>query len=178
MLTTIVMTLIGPDRPGLVETVASCVVANGGNWLESRMCRLGGRFAGIVCIEAPAEKEAALTSALRALGDRGLSVVVQGGGAGERGRTPAGGGAVLELVGHDRPGIVREITRVLAERGVNVEDFTSERASAPMGGELLFRARIEISLPSGADLDTVRSDLEKLAAELMVDVSLSPSSSP
>ncbi len=44
----LVLTLIGPDRPGLVEAVAEPIAAHGGNWLESRMAHLAGQFAGIV----------------------------------------------------------------------------------------------------------------------------------
>ena len=54
----LVMTVIGQDRPGLVESVAALVAENGGNWLESRMSRLGGHFAGILRVEVPGENEA------------------------------------------------------------------------------------------------------------------------
>ena len=50
----LVMTIISPDRTGLVEAVARAVADHGGNWLESRMCRLGGEFAGILRVEIPA----------------------------------------------------------------------------------------------------------------------------
>ena len=73
------MTIIGPDRTGLVESVARVVAGHGGNWLESRMCRLGGEFAGILRIELPAEKRQALIDALQALQGSGLSVVVRPG---------------------------------------------------------------------------------------------------
>ena len=48
---TLVLTLIGPDRAGLVEAVAAVVADHGGNWLESRMSRLAGQFAGILEVE-------------------------------------------------------------------------------------------------------------------------------
>ena len=51
----LVLTLIGPDRPGLVEAVAQPIAANGGNWLESRMAHLGGKFAGILRVDVPAD---------------------------------------------------------------------------------------------------------------------------
>src|ERR1700690_3815728 len=103
-----VMTIIGPDRTGLVESVARVVADHGGNWLESRMCRLGGEFAGILQIELPVGKRQALLEALKSLQGSGLTVVVRPGEA----APPATPGrlAALEIVGHDRPGIVREIT--------------------------------------------------------------------
>jgi len=83
-------------------------------------------------------------------------------------------GATLELVGQDRPGILRSVAAVLAAHGVNVEDLKSERVSAPMGGGTLFQATVRVSVPSSANLGTVRTDLEKIAADLMVDIKLQP----
>jgi glycine cleavage system regulatory protein len=166
----LVMTIIGKDRTGLVETVADIVAGHGGNWLESRMCRLGGEFAGILRILVPAGRQPELMLALKALEARGLSVIVR---ADESSATAAAGKFVLlELVGHDRPGIVREITRVLAGQGVNVEELSSECVSAPMSGEPLFKARVRLQLPTGCDSAALRTELENIAANLMVDISL------
>src|SRR5215831_8149871 len=108
----IVMTIIGPDRTGLVESVARVVAEHGGNWLESRMCRLGGEFAGILRIEIPAEKKSGLLAALPRLQSNGLQIVVRDDSAAS---TKASGRQTqLEIVGADRPGIVREITSALA----------------------------------------------------------------
>ena len=164
----LVMTIIGPDRTGLVESVARAVADHGGNWLESRMCRLGGEFAGILRIELPVEKRQALMDALQALQRSGLTVVVR---PGEPAQAAAGRAARLEIVGHDRPGIVREITRALAAAGVNVEDFSSECTSAPMSGEPLFKATARLQLPAGCNTAALQSGLEKIAGDLLVDVS-------
>jgi glycine cleavage system regulatory protein len=163
----LVMTLIGPDRTGLVESVARAVAGHGGNWLESRMCRLGGEFAGILRIEIPAAQRPALLEALQKI--PGLKVVVQP----DSRPVPATPGRQtrLEIVGHDRPGIVQEITRVLAGAGVNVEEFSSTVVSAPMSGETLFQAGARLQLPDGCDLARLKKDLEKIAADLLVDVS-------
>src|SRR5688572_25761682 len=106
----LVMTVIGKDRTGLVESVARMVAEHDGNWLESRMCRLGGEFAGLLRVHVPAERRAALENALSKLTD--LTVVVHS----DESAQPAGKPqlATLEVVGHDRPGIVREITQALA----------------------------------------------------------------
>ena len=78
----------------------------------------------------------------------------------------------LELVGADHPGILRDVSRVLAGRRVNVEELTTERGDAPMGGQPLFRATALLVLPSDLGIDVLRSDLESIAADLMVDVTL------
>jgi glycine cleavage system regulatory protein len=167
MLTPLVMTLIGPDRTGLVENVARTVAEYGGNWLESRMCRLGGEFAGILRIEIPEEKKAALLAALQAVPN--LNVV---GRPDEKGVAVTGTPqAKLEIVGSDRPGIVRDITSALARARVNVEEFSSEVISAPMSGETLFKAAARLQLPADCELATLKKELEKIAADLLVDIS-------
>jgi glycine cleavage system regulatory protein len=163
----LVMTLIGPDRTGLVESVARAVAGHGGNWLESRMCRLGGEFAGILRIEIPSEKKSSLLAALQKI--PGLNVVVQPDP--KPVSTEPGRQTKLEIVGSDRPGIVREITGALARAGVNVEEFSSEVVSAPMSGETLFKASARLQLPDRCDLAALKKDLEKIAADLFVDVS-------
>ena len=165
----LVMTIISPDRTGLVESVARAVAEHGGNWLESRMCRLGGEFAGILRVEIPAEKKSALLAALQKLSANGLQILVRD-DAKTTGKI-SGKQTSLEIVGSDRPGIVREITAALARAGVNVEEFSSEVASAPMSGENLFKASAKLQLPDKCDLAALKKDLEKIAADLLVDVS-------
>ena len=163
------MTIISPDRTGLVESVARAVAEHGGNWLESRLCRLGGEFAGILRIEIPADKKSALLAALQKLQTNGLQIVVRD-DAKVAGKI-SGKQTSLEIVGSDRPGIVREISAALARANVNVEEFFSEVASAPMSGENLFKASAKLQLPEKCDLAALKKDLEKIAADLLVDVS-------
>ena len=164
----LVMTIISPDRTGLVESVARVVAEHGGNWLESRMCRLGGEFAGILRVEIPVENKSALLVALQKLQTNGLQIVIR-----DDAPVSAASGrqTKLEIVGSDRPGIVREITSALARAGVNVEEFSSEIVSAPMSGENLFKADARLHLPARCDLAALKRDLEKIAADLQVDVS-------
>lgn len=172
MLSNLVLNLIGPDRPGLVELVAARVSEHGGNWLESRMCRLGGQFAGIVRVEIPEEKCERLSASLATLQAHGLEVTTHAESAPVAPK--AGQVAVLELVGQDRPGILHQITRVLASHAVNVEDLSSERVSAPIDGNMLFQARASVLLPPTVSIQSLRADLERIAADLMVDVELKP----
>lgn len=174
MLANLVMTVIGPDRPGLVQMVAARVADHGGNWLESRMCRLGGQFAGILRVEVAVERRDELVNALRTLEVDGLGVVIHAEG-GAPISAPAGGSlATVELVGHDRPGILRSVSGVFAAHGVNVEELASERVNAPMDGGVLFKARATVFFPPSVSLPKVRTDLEKIAADLMVDLKLVP----
>jgi glycine cleavage system regulatory protein len=152
-----------------VDSVASLVAEHGGNWLESRMSRLGGQFAGIVHVEVPADREQALAKALRGLDAHGLTVVVHA----DQPQAPVARRTnILEIVGQDRPGIVRQISHTLAESGVNVEELHTECASAAMSGETLFKARAVLNIPDACDIAKLRQNLEKIAGDLIVEISL------
>ena len=171
MSSNLVMTIIGPDRPGLVESLASTIAAHGGNWLESRMEHLGGQFAGILRVQVSEESVEPMTRALRELESNQVSVVVNRGASSEI--SDSGGTALnLEVIGHDRPGIISEITRVLAGFKVNVQELETERLSAPMSGEMMFQARARITLPRSCEESEVRAELEHIASDLMVELRL------
>jgi glycine cleavage system regulatory protein len=164
------LTIIGKDRPGIVGLLSETVLAGGGNWEDSRMARLGGWFAGILLVTVDAAHADELERSLAALEDQGLRIVVE---RADAGAAPAGYRRLrLELVGQDHGGIVRDISRALAERGVNVEELDTERTAAPMGGGDLFRAMVDISAPPEVELGELRASLEGLANDLMVDIAL------
>jgi glycine cleavage system regulatory protein len=169
MLTTVILTIFGADRPGLVEAISACASKHGANWLESRMLHLGGCFTGIARLEVEESARADLLEAMKTLSDHGLQVVTHDAGAGLGGQV-SGAGATIEIVGHDRPGIVRDIARALSARAVNVEELSTERSSAPMTGELIFKATAEVRLPPGLVAADVKRELEGIAADLMVDL--------
>jgi len=172
--TTFVMTVLARDRTGLVESIASLVAEHGGNWLESRMCRLGGEFAGVLRISVPAARQAPLLKALEGLLAQGISITAR------PDQASAGGEPrelmTVEVVGHDRPGIVRQIAAALSGRQVNVEELSTECGSAPMSGEMLFKARARVWVPAACDRNALRTDLERIAGDLMVDVRLAADS--
>ena len=169
MRTALVLTIIGDDKPGIVEQLSDRVLATGANWEESRMARLAGKFAGLLRVSVDDDRADALAAALRQLDTGGLKVVV------ERSGEPAAGPSRmirLEVLGHDHPGIVRDIARVLAQHQVNIEDLETDVSSAPMSGDMLFRARASLSVPATVTLERLRGILEALAGEIMVDVAL------
>jgi glycine cleavage system regulatory protein len=171
-MTDLVLTLLGPDRPGLVELVAKVIADHGGNWLESRMSHLAGKFAGILRAEVPPDRVAAATAALNQLESRGLKVTVE---VAARAGAPAPDQSMdLELMGLDRPGIVREISQLLASNGVNVEELVTNRGSAPMSGEMLFEARAHVRVPPATDVAKLRAELERVGSDLLVEVKLTP----
>ncbi|EXI68550.1 MAG TPA: ACT domain-containing protein [Candidatus Accumulibacter phosphatis] len=164
----LVLTVIGDDRPGLVEQLATAISRHHGNWLESSMSNLSGKFAGIVCVGVDEEQLAALEAALAALPGLRVSCEVSLPPA-----APAGNRRLkLSLVGHDRIGIVREVSQVLARHAINVEDLSTYTASAPMSAGILFHATAELTASPALDVQQLTSDLEHLSNDLMVDISL------
>ncbi len=167
----LVLSVIGEDRPGLVEELAQLIDRFEGSWDESRMARLAGHFAGVVQIHLPDEQAAGLIAALPGLAAAGLQASVVDSDW-SMASVDHRDSFRLELVGQDRPGIIREISRALAALGVSVQDLRTVVESAPMSGERLFRAQAELAPPANVPLEEIRAALEQLADELMVDVTL------
>ena len=166
---TLILTVIGDDRPGLVSALSAPIDAHGASWERSQMSRLGGKFAGIVLVSVAEKKVEALTADLVALEAEGLQVVAErseefGEGAAQR--------LHLELIGADHPGIVAEISASLAARYVSIEELTTDVRDAPMAGGTLFEARAVLKAPPTTSTEELRSMLEELADDLMVDVTL------
>jgi glycine cleavage system regulatory protein len=170
MANSLVLIVIGPDRPGIVDSLSTTIAAHGANWLESRMAHLSGHFTGLLRVSVSDARSAELRRALRALESEGLRVLVEAGAVTQPDTESRA--LALELVGLDRPGIIRDVSRALSLRGVNVEELETSCESAAMSGETLFRARAHLRVPAGAELDELRATLEKIAGELMVDLSL------
>lgn len=168
MTASLVLAFMGPDRPGLVNTLSETITASGGSWLESRLAHLAGEFAGIVLVSVPELNAAGLAESLRNLEAAGLRITV------ELSRpAPASTGDrsfELHLIGHDRPGIVRDMTQALSRLGVNIEEFSSAIESAPFTGETMFRAAARLHVPDGVSIAAVQGALEGLAEEIMVDL--------
>jgi glycine cleavage system regulatory protein len=167
MRTSLVLTVIGADRPGIVEQLSDQVLAAGANWEESTMARLAGKFAGLLRVSVDGDRADRLAAALRALSSGDLTIVVERSGEVDAGRFVA---LTIEIIGSDRPGIVRDIAHVLAQNGINIEELETEVTSAAMSGEMLFRARARVRLPEGRSIGEIREILEALADNLMVDL--------
>ena len=167
MKTPIVMTVIANDRPGLVEMISARVANCGGNWEQSRMCRLGGQFAGIVKVEVEESRRMELLDSLHELSEEGLRIIVH------EDEGPIVGNREIPLkiavVGQDHPGIIRDISMVLFKYEANVEVLHTELQNEPQSGGVIFVANIRLSLAPGSDVDALQRDLESVAADLMVD---------
>jgi glycine cleavage system regulatory protein len=163
----IVLTILAADRPGLVSTLSETIAARGGSWQESRMARLAGQFAGILRVECPADQAADLLAALAALEGQGIAVQARR----EEAVPPEPRETVaLDVVGNDRPGIVRALSAAIAGAGGNVEDLATTLESAPMSGHPIFHATGRVSLASGGDPAALVTAIETLGPDLSVSI--------
>ncbi len=166
----VVLTVICDDRPGIIARLSHLVEQHGGNWTESSMLSLAGKFAGILLAQVPAEQSASLIQQLLQLDGEGMNITAhRSTGSSFEGEARE---FVLELIGQDRPGIVRDITAILSRHGVNVLELESSCESASMSGEMLFRAKARLRVPMGVSRALLQGELELLANELMVDINL------
>lgn len=169
MKTSLVLTVVGDDRTGLISALSDTIAGFGGNWTETRMASLGGKFAGILLVTVPQAQANDLIAAVKRLDARTLHVDVERSEA----DTPSGTRLLtLELIGQDRPGIVRDISHLLAEHGINIEELETACVSGSFSGEALFKAQARLRLPRELSTADLRASLEALANELMVDLSL------
>lgn len=168
MKTSIVLTIIADDQPGIINTVSGVLYNHGGGWTQSSMSTLAGQFAGILLASVPSEVADSCVKDLHELKSQGLSVTAHV--SSEVPVTNETHEYLLDLVGNDRKGIVHDITSILANHGINVQNLETVAESASMSGGELFKARAELIVPIDADIDQIESELEDIANELMVDI--------
>jgi glycine cleavage system regulatory protein len=167
---TFILTVTGHDRPGVVSALAAAINAHDASWEDSQLSQLAGRFAGSVVVAVADERLEALVADLTALSEPGLQIDV------ERTDEPVERESLrlhLELLGADRPGIVAQISASLASLGVNIDELTTDVRDAPMAGGTLFEARAVLSAPTATSTDELRSLLEGLGDEMMVEIRVS-----
>ncbi len=177
---TLVLTVLGDDRSGLVDALADVVEAQGGNWTKSRMAELAGKFAGIVLVTVPDANAASFEAALDPLHEQGLLDITVAASQTDAAQSNDGSDAVfaLSLLGPDQPGIVHELSGALAERNVSIADLRTELREAPMAGGMLFEAHALLEAPAGLSATELQQCIEDLEAELMVDIELQAANAP
>ena len=167
MNTCLVLTVISDDKPGLVETLAEVIADHKGSWLESSMSQLAGKFAGILRVSVATNRAQNLIDALSSLPAE-LKLIVEQAEAEELPDKPTT--VDLNLMGNERPGIIREISHALAMLSVNVKQLSTHCDPAPMSGDVLFRARAVLQVPTGMLVEDLQEVLERLADDLIVEL--------
>lgn len=165
---TIIITVLGDDKAGLVDRLSGAIADHGGNWVRSHMTELAGKFAGVVEATVGETEADALIASLDQIHAAGL-LHITAEPASARADEPTGERVGLHLLGQDHAGIVHKVARVLAQHNVSIDELETETAPAPQGGHV-FRADAMLQLPNGFDLDVLVNDLEAIAQDLMIDL--------
>ncbi len=167
----LIITILGNDEPGLVNSLSEALGKHKASWSESRMAHLAGKFAGILQVSIPESNIEALTAELDKLETNDLKILIETSNTTESPETTK----VLnvEILCQDRIGIINDVTEVLAKLNVNIEELDSTVKEASMAGGMLFCADLRLGLPDNVSADDVEDCLEEVSDQLMIDIKLS-----
>jgi glycine cleavage system transcriptional repressor len=168
---TVVLTGVGRDRVGIVAELAQVLYEQGCNLLDSSMTQLRGEFALILMVEldgsisqlekrlAALEAQLGMKIHVRELAEDELRDAVQD----EQNQF------MVSVYGADKPGIVANVTRALAERRLNITDVQTKSTGA---ASKVFLMILEVSAPVSVSAFDVEKQLKAIGAELSVDISV------
>ncbi|MDB5798699.1 MAG: putative methionyl-tRNA formyl transferase, partial [Paucimonas sp.] len=152
--TSLVASIVGTDRHGIVSSLADRAQRYGANWAASRMTRVGGQFAGMVHFEVPRENADALANALRGLESSGLQVIIAKSDGAQVSESVKA--VELELVGDDRVGIVSSLTKILAEKNISIENIHTEIVGSAQSDKQTFKVGAQLLVPVKLPVDELR----------------------
>jgi glycine cleavage system transcriptional repressor len=170
----LILTAVGPDRPGIVGELTAHLHAAGANLLDSRMVNLRGEFAMVILLEADADAIGKLTRELPATGESMRLRITTKPQESQSTKPTRGLPFILRTYSLDQPGIVARLTSVLRSLGVNIEDLSARQESAPFDGSPLFQTEMRLTVPPMVPLGQLRAQLEAVGNELNCDVDLDP----
>jgi glycine cleavage system transcriptional repressor len=174
MRSTVVFTLTGPDRVGIVEEVSEILVGLSCNVETSRMARLGGEFAILMAVSVPAEKHVDLEGAFQPLVAQGYRVCASGGSVPSGLDAPHAATYRIVVTGADHEGIVHEIARGLSGAGINIESMETGTVNSSITGTPLFTMSALVAVPADiADSPWIET-LEEAGNQAGVDITVSP----
>lgn len=166
----LVVTAVGPDRPGLVRELAGHIRKLGGNIEDTRMSKLGGEFAVLVLVTGdPAALDELKASSSQLESGLGVTCFFRDTTALRSGDASL---FLFRASGLDHPGIVESVTDVLAARSINVTSFTSWIENAPLTGTPVFVIEAEVDVPPEADHQDLLSGLADACARENLEFSL------
>jgi glycine cleavage system transcriptional repressor len=173
----LVVTAVGPDRPGIASDFTGHVHASGANLADTRMANLRGQFALIALVQGTYEALEDVKRRMKESAPRmGLAIEFhapapkEGAGSGQRDGVPFR----LKTYSMDQPGIVHRFTSYLREQHINVEELETRLESAPFMGSPVFTMEIVMLVPKTVSVKELRRELEELGDKLNCDVDIDP----
>ena len=163
----LIISAVGSDRPGIISELSGIITTHGGNVEESRMSRLGSDFAIIMLVSVSTDWEESLEVALQSINDLTISTkLTQIQEIGDNKKYKIG------LNGADNEGIVKVLSKYLAENSINVLEMETHISHAPISGTPLFNLNASVSVPNDVEETVIQSDLSQIAQKLGVEIQL------
>jgi glycine cleavage system regulatory protein len=161
-----ITTVYGPVIPGIIKVLAQATRNFGGEWLTSKIVKLDGQFAAIMHVVVEEEKERALKSNLEGKFPS-LRFVYSAANTIPRGPTKTIN-LVVDCI--DRPGLTGDLSGILANLDIGVEDMECKRFAMDGIGDTVFSARLTLSVPFDADSETIAEEIETLSEDVRVNI--------
>ena len=168
------MSAIGRDRPGIVADLAELIYECDCNLEDSRMTILGSEFAVLLLLSGQGDDvERRLSSGCKRLEwEKRLTVFIRPLDEPASADPPRGVPLECVVTGVDKAGIVARVARTVADHGANITDLHSDLRPEPESGTPMYTLRLRLIVPPDRDVRVLRQALERVAAELRVDLSV------
>lgn len=167
----LVLSALGPDRPGLVAEITEYLTERGANVEDSRMAVLGGEFGVLILVSgAPAEIDAIERDKAALVEKTGLEILLRRTKSPEDHRRAASVPYLVTAEALDHEGIVRAVSRALHGAGVNIVSLETSAYQAPVTGSPLFRLEARVDLPSSVTVGTLRKAMDAVAEAENLDI--------
>ena len=163
----LIISAVGSDRPGIVSEISGVITSHGGNVEESRMSRLGSDFAIIMLVTVAPDWEESLEVALKSITE--LTITTK-----PTNLSQVGDGKQfrIDLSGADNEGIVKVLSKYLAEKSINILEMETHTSQAPVSGTPLFNLNAFVSIPNDVEEKLIQADLSQIAQDLGVEIQL------
>lgn len=166
----LVLSVLAPDRPGIVEKISQLVSKHEGSWFNSRLSRIGGWFGGLVEVSVSQKQIGPFTRALEELGaSDGIKIVTK---TSTEERPKPRFQFVVEILGNENPGVIERISVAFNSRQINVDELRTRFYSAPISGVPVFKAQLTGAVRQSESLEGLRNLLEGIASDMMVDIEI------
>jgi glycine cleavage system transcriptional repressor len=167
----LVLSALGPDRPGLVAEITEYLTERGANVEDSRMAVLGGEFGVLVLVSGtPAEIEKIEHDRAGLSGKTGLELLLRRTKSPEDHRRAASIPCLVTAEALDHEGIVRAVSRALHGAGVNIVSLETSAYEAPVTGSPLFRLEARVDLPRNVTVGNLRKAMDTVAEAENLDI--------
>ncbi|GAA5189100.1 glycine cleavage system protein R [Ferrimonas gelatinilytica] len=158
-----IISVIGPDLPGILKQLTEVTHDRGGRWINSKICNMDGRFMALIKIDVPKEGQNALQSALQQLND--VEVTIHPLSPPPKHDAVS---AAFRIDADDRPGLINDISQLMASHSINIDQLESHRLGVSDTGQSLFTAKLQVTLPAELDPASLARELEGLHEHIVV----------